>query len=176
MQPAKPSSRGPISFRQPVRGDGEAIWNLVADCAPLDRNSMYCNLLQCDHFADTCVVAEQDGQIVGWISGYIVPDDPETLFVWQVAVSAAARGQGLGRRMLRHIVNREVCAEVSRMQTTITRDNDASWGLFRAFANSIGGHLSDELHFCRERHFGGAHDSEHMVTITLDNAVTAKAA
>jgi L-2,4-diaminobutyric acid acetyltransferase len=72
-------------LREPTSEDGAAVWQLIKDCAPLDRNSLYCNLLQCDHFASTCVAAELDGDIVGWVSGYIVPDSPDTLFIWQVA-------------------------------------------------------------------------------------------
>ncbi|CUH39465.1 L-2,4-diaminobutyric acid acetyltransferase [Jannaschia seosinensis] len=156
-----------ITFRKPVSEDGAAIWELVRACKPLDENSMYCNLIQCDHFADTCILAELAGEPVGWISGYIRPDEPETLFVWQVAVSELARGRGLGSKMLRNLLAREECAGVSRMQTTITRDNEASWALFSRFAEKVGGDLEDEPHFKRDDHFDGAHATEHMVTITL---------
>ena len=91
---------------------------------------MYCNLIQCDHFRDTCVVAERDGVVLGWVSAYVMPSDPDTLFVWQVAVSAQARGMGLGTKMLADILDRDDCDEVTRLQTTITRDNEASWSLF----------------------------------------------
>lgn len=166
---------GGLRLRKPVSEDGAAIWELVRDCKPLDENSMYCNLLQCDHFRDTSVVAELDGEIVGWVSGYIVPNEA-TLFVWQVAVGPAARGLGLGGKMLAHLINRDECAEVEALKTTITEDNDASWGLFRSFARRQGGELTDEVHFHEEDHFGGAHDTEHMVTIALPEEVLAKAA
>ena len=161
------NSMSEISFRKPQSQDGAAIWELVKACKPLDENSMYCNLIQCDHFADTCVVAEMDDAIVGWISGYLLPDSPETLFVWQVAVSEKARGRGLGGRMLRELIARDECDGVSQMKTTITRDNLASWGLFTKFADALDGELDDEPHFKSDDHFDGAHDTEHMVTITL---------
>ena len=40
-----------------------AIWELISACPPLDTNSAYANLLQCTHFADTCVIAEREGRI-----------------------------------------------------------------------------------------------------------------
>ncbi|MEC3860436.1 diaminobutyrate acetyltransferase [Mesobacterium sp. TK19101] len=156
-------------LRKPNATDGADIWALVKTCKPLDENSMYCNLVQADHFRDTCVVAEMDGQIVGWISGHMIPDRSE-LFIWQVAVSPKARGLGLGRRMLQELIDRDACADADHLKTTITRDNAASWALFRSFARSLGAPLTEKPHFQREAHFDGHHATEHMVTITLPPA------
>ncbi|WP_172299009.1 diaminobutyrate acetyltransferase [Pseudoruegeria sp. HB172150] len=161
-----PPRTGAPVLRKPEATDGAAIWELVKSCKPLDENSMYCNLVQADHFADTCVVAELDGEVVGWISGHMIPNENE-LFVWQVAVSEKARGLGLGKKMLRHLVQRAECADATHMKTTITEDNEASWALFRSFARSVGGLLTDEPHFESDAHFDGHHDTEHMVTIEL---------
>lgn len=163
-----PRARKP-RLRKPNATDGADIWALVKSCKPLDENSMYCNLVQADHFRDTCVVAELDGHVVGWVSGHMIPDKDE-LFVWQVAVSPKARGLGLGKLMLQELIERDVCDGANHLKTTITEDNDASWGLFKSFARSIGGKLSDEPHFHRDAHFDGQHDTEHMVTITLPDA------
>ncbi|MCW9043071.1 MAG: diaminobutyrate acetyltransferase [Pseudopelagicola sp.] len=154
-------------LREPEAEDGADIWALVRDCKPLDENSMYCNLIQCDHFSDTCIVAELDGEIVGWISAYIPPSNPDTLFIWQVAVSSKARGMGLGSKMLNGLLRRRACAKVTQLQTTITGDNAASWGLFRKFADTHGGDLDAEPHFTKKDHFRGKHDTENMVTIDL---------
>ncbi|WP_114962455.1 diaminobutyrate acetyltransferase [Tritonibacter mobilis] len=155
-------------LRKPNATDGAEIWELVKACEPLDRNSMYANLIQADHFRDTCMVAELDGEIVGWISGHMIPGD-DAFFVWQVAVGEAARGMGLGKKMLKALIARDGISDAAVLKTTITKDNAASWGLFRSFARDIGGELSDEPHFEKEAHFDGAHDTEHMVTITLDS-------
>ncbi|WP_353475690.1 diaminobutyrate acetyltransferase (plasmid) [Salipiger sp. H15] len=161
----QPDVRTPV-LRKPDATDGAAIWDLVRACKPLDENSMYCNLVQAEHFRDTCVLAELDGEAVGWISGHMIPNE-DALFVWQVAVSPAARGLGLGRKMLAHLIDRDVCTDATALKTTITRDNDASWGLFRSFARTIGGVLSDAPHYTRDDHFDGQHATEHMVTIAL---------
>ena len=164
-----------ITLRKPVDADGSAVWSLIKECRPLDVNSMYCNLIQCDHFGETCVLAERDGDVVGWISAYIVPDESETLFVWQVAVSERARGQGLGKRMLKELLEREACAGVQQLKTTITKDNEASWALFSRFAEREGAELDSEAHYKRDEHFDGRHATEHMVTITFAEAMSAAA-
>ena len=155
-----------LELREPRATDGEAIWRLIRACKPLDQNSLYANLIQADHFADTCVVAEAEGEILGWISGHMIPKE-NAFFVWQVAVSPDARGLGLGRRMLSELLSRDAVEGADCLKTTITDDNDASWGLFRSFARQVGGKLSDRPYFRRDTHFGGRHDTEHMVTITL---------
>lgn len=172
--PIAPPTRH-ITLRKPVEADGSAVWDLIRDCQPLDRNSMYCNLLQCDHFADTCVLAERGEDVVGWISAYLLPDDPETLFVWQVAVSERARGQGLAGRMLKELLDRTECMDVQQLKTTITKDNEASWALFSKFARREGADLDSEAHFKRDEHFDGHHATEHMVTITFAEALSAAA-
>ncbi|MER5170820.1 diaminobutyrate acetyltransferase [Thioclava sp. GXIMD2076] len=157
-----------LTFRKPSAEDGSEIWSLISRCKPLDENSMYCNLLQCDHFRDTCVLVEKDGAPMGWVSGYITPSAPDTFFVWQVAVAPEARGLGLGKRMLSHLLDRPEAAQCTRLQTTITKSNEASWGLFRSFARSAGGELTSKAHFTEDDHFDGHAATEHMVTITFE--------
>nr|WP_221200540.1 diaminobutyrate acetyltransferase [Litorivivens lipolytica] len=152
-----------MSFRVPQATDGAALHQLVANCPPLDPNSLYCNLLQCSHFADTAVAVEYEGELVGFISGYIPPNKPDTLFVWQVAVDSSMRGQGLGGRMLGELVDR---TGVKWMETTVTPDNGASWGMFRSFARKRNAECEDcGPLFERDAHFGGQHDSEHLARL-----------
>jgi len=169
----EPGKNDEIIYRLPRSTDGANVWRLVASCKPLDENSLYCNLLQCDHFAATSVVAERrsDGAMVGWISGYLIPGEPETLFIWQVAVDPSVQGRGVAKRMLSAIVARDACRHVTSLKTTITDDNDASWALFSSFARTRGGDLQRAPHFREDLHFGGKHATEHMVTIRFSESV-----
>lgn len=152
-------------FRIPRAEDGPAITTLIRDCPPLDTNSAYCNLLQCTHFAETCIVAERHGGIAGWISAYRPPAEPDWLFVWQVAVAASARGFGLGGRMLDELMARPAAQGVRGLTTTVTETNDASWAMFGSFARRRGAAFSKRAMFERDRHFAGAHDTEFLVSI-----------
>ncbi len=154
-----------MNFRMPVAQDGPAITALIAACPPLDGNSAYCNLLQCTHFADSCVVAERDGQIVGWVSGYRLPADPSCFFVWQVAVAAQARGEKLAQRMIAALLDRPSVTGVTHLITTVTPDNAASWALFEGIARRLGADLAKAPLFERDAHFAGAHETEWQATI-----------
>lgn len=154
-----------LTLRAPRKADGPRIWALIRSIEALDDNSLYCNLLQCSHFAGTCALAEIDGRPVGWISGYLPPEKPDTLFVWQVAVHPDLRGRGVAKRLIYALLARKACRRVRRIHSTITRDNAASWALFRAIADELDAPISDDPHFEREAHFAGRHATEHLVEI-----------
>ncbi len=154
-----------ITLREPIAEDGASVFDLISACPPLDTNSMYCNLLQSSHFSQTSVAAEMDGNLVGFISGYVLPKQPDTLFIWQVAVGEKARGQGLASRMLRHILERDICKPVKYIETTITPDNRASWALFESLANKLNTQLNRSVMFDRQQHFAGQHETEMLVKV-----------
>jgi L-2,4-diaminobutyric acid acetyltransferase len=150
-------------LRKPNAADGMTVNRLVSACPPLDVNSVYCNLLQCTHFADTCVVAESKAGLIGFTSAYLIPEHSETMFIWQIAVSKSARGQGLAKKMILELLRRPQCRQVSSLQTTIAPDNPASWQLFRSLAEELNAECTDSLIFDRKIHFEGNHPDERLL-------------
>lgn len=145
---------------------GLAVAQLVERCPPLDPNSVYCNLLQCHHFAGTSVAAiTGTGDLVGFISAYLPPGRPNTLFVWQVAVDPSRRKQGLARAMLLEILRRPHCLGVSFLETTVTEDNQASQLLFCRLAENLGGQMETHTLFDKQIHFDGQHETEMLIRI-----------
>lgn len=160
-----PSSED-VLFRLPAAEEAAAIHALIDECKPLDLNSVYCYMLLTTHFAPWCVVAELDGRPVGFLSSYLKPQDPTTLFVWQVAVSPSARSLGVGRGLLEAVLARPAASAVTGMETTITPSNAASWALFRSFARRHDAGCSDKTMFC-EKDFGpGEHEEERLLRIS----------
>lgn len=132
----------------PVIEDGTALWRIARDSRTLDLNSPYSYLLWCRDFARTSVVARaSNGEAVGFVTGYVRPDSPRTLVVWQVAVDAAHRGRGLAAAMLDDLAQRAATEGVREIETTITPDNEASHRLFTSFGARHGARTEREVLF-----------------------------
>lgn len=127
-----------IILRAPTVADGADLWRLAKGTGVLDTNTPYAYLLWARDFASSSVIAEVEAEPAGFISGYTKPSDPNTLFIWQVAVDSAFRGRGLAKKMLFELVQRTGAA---RLETTITADNEASIALFTALAREHGTEL-----------------------------------
>ena len=155
----------PLFIRKPNPDDGWGIYELVKSCPPLDVNSAYAYLLLATQFRDSCAVAtDADGEICGFVSGYVKSNSPDTYFLWQVAVNEKARGTGLARRMVEAVLTRPELDSVHHLETTITPDNQASWGLFRRLADRWQALLNSREYFSTDQ-LGGQHDPENLVRI-----------
>ncbi len=164
--PADPDKQSEtrVGFRVPQLEDGATLWRIARDSQVLDLNSSYTYLLWCRDFAQTSIVATVDGEIGGFVTGYLRPDQPDTLMVWQVAVDAEHRGRRLARRMLDALADGLRDRAVCRMETTITPDNEASIRLFSSFAEGRGAALVREPVFPAEL-FPDGHDTEVLFRI-----------
>ncbi len=127
-----------IEFRHPLVSDGDALKCLLATTPVLDGNSVQCTLLQCSHFAKTSVAAFLNGRLVGFVSAYYPPNEPHTLFVWQVVVSQPLRDLGMGKKMLHWLIAQPECQQAVKMVTAIGIKNSSSWSMFDGFARDIG--------------------------------------
>lgn len=127
-----------VTIRRPTAADGAGIWRLVKRTGTLDLNSAYAYLLLAEQFGDTCRVAECRGEITGVVTAYRHPSAADTLFIWQVGVDAAMRGLGLASSLLHEALNDPACADVTRLETTISPSNGASRALFQGLTRRLG--------------------------------------
>lgn len=124
-------------FREPAKNDGAAVWELIKGTKVLDLNSSYSYLMWCDIFSETSIVAEKDGEIFGFISGYKNPNNPNKLFIWQVAVDVSARGNGLATKMLRQLLKRKASKNIDYVEATVSPSNQPSQSLFKGLAKKL---------------------------------------
>ena len=154
-----------IRYRIPCADDGPQIFKLVRSCPPLDLNSRYHYILLADHFAATSVVAEQTGKIVGYVSAYIHPKKPDTLFVWQVAVGDTVRRRGVGRALLEDILQRKGLEEVTYLETTVTPSNKPSRAMFLSLAQVYETPCDETPYFKKELFGEQGHEEERLLRI-----------
>lgn len=159
------SSSSAFLIRQPLETDGAAIWKLVDEVGVLDHNSSYAYIMVCRDFGDTCVVAERDGRLYGFITGYRPPKEPETLFVWQVGVSPAARGEGLASRLLDELVRCEGCRGIRFLETTVTPSNEASRAMFGSLARRLKADMTESAGFTSDLFPDAGHEPERRLHI-----------
>ena len=162
-------------LRTPGPRDGARIWGLVRDSGTLDLNSCYLYLLLVRDFAATCVVAEREcdegkessdpGELLGFVSAYLRPEQSDTVFIWQVGVAEAARRQGLARRMLDHLLARDICRSVRYLEATVSESNAASRRLFQSLARDYAAPHGYSTGFTSDMFGSAQHEPEPLLRI-----------
>ena len=156
-----------MHLRNPTIDDAPAIHQLVRDSPPLDLHARYAYLLLCHHFADTCLVAEEDHRLVAAVTAYRPPKQQDTLFIWQVMVAASHRGKRLASQLLMHLIRQDTCRDIAFVEATVTPSNTASRKLFGRIASETGSSIHWTPLFTSE-HLSDAdqaHEAEDCVRI-----------
>jgi len=151
-----------VTFRTAELADARRIRQLVGESGVLDENSLYCYLLLCRDFCDSCLVACRGDEIVGFVTGYVPPTRPDTIFVWQIGVAEEARGQGLAKCLLHALVSHPICHNVRFLEATVTPSNVASRRLFRSFANDMNIPCMTTQGFAASLFGAGDHEEEEL--------------
>ncbi|MCU6708133.1 diaminobutyrate acetyltransferase [Paenibacillus sp. J5C_2022] len=160
------SEDGKLLYRKPSVEEGAKAWELVKDSGVLDLNSAYSYLMLFDLFRDTCCVAVEGGELVGFVSAFRKPSEPAALFVWQIGVSAKMRGRGVGKELLKQLLQREAYADIQYVEATISPGNVPSSKLFRSMAGELGAECDIRDYYASELFPGdGHHDDERLYRI-----------
>lgn len=127
-----------ITVRPATTAVAPAMKRLAAANPPLDVHTDYTYWVMCHVGAGLSFVAERDGMPVGFVTA--VPGDASSngALIWQVCVDDAARGAGVGRRLVESVRDAARGLGLTRLEFTIASDNTASRALF---ASVLGGPL-----------------------------------
>ncbi|MBU9713411.1 diaminobutyrate acetyltransferase [Evansella tamaricis] len=153
-----------VTLSEPTTRDGSLMWELVND-STLDQNSPYKYIMMCEFFTDTCVVAKEDADLVGFITGFIPPNRPDTVFIWQVGVHESQRGKGIASKMLNELLSRYACRNIKYVEATVTPSNTASQSLFLRLARDHGTECEVDDCFPEDVFPGGDHEAELMYRV-----------
>ena len=161
----EPASSPALVIRQAKQQDASAIWEFVRHEPSLDTNSCYAYLLLCSDFAETCLVASLGDRLVGFVVGYIPPNRPDAVFVWQIGIAQEMRGRGLARRLLEQLLRGKSDRGLCHLEATITPGNKPSWRLFQSLADSLDCPLTTVNGFAADDFGGDQHEAEQLIRI-----------
>lgn len=137
--------------------------NVARETKVLSVNSTYFYALMSRHFQQTCLVAESKGQLCGYVIGYHPPEQPDTLFIWQIGVACQYQKKGLGKKMLTHLIK---STQPDYLEATIAQANHPSINLFKSVARQFGAqHNFSKNPFFDDEDLGAAEQAEHLMRI-----------
>lgn len=110
------------------------MFRVVKESKVLDVNSSYSYLMWGKYFNKSSIVAELDGKVIGFITGFVQPNAPDTLFIWQVAVDYIHRGKGLATKLVEKLLKQMEKSNICYLEATVTPSNIPSSNLFKGIA------------------------------------------
>ena len=164
LAPVRSATPETLAFRTPDESDGAAVWHFVRDVGVLELNSAYCYMLMFAHHGASCVVAEEDDELVGFVLAYRPPNRPSTIFVWQIGVAESMRGRGLGLTLLNELLSLPANRCVRYLEASVTETNVPSRRLFGALAREFDTECSTTRFFEHDL-FPDSHESEDLLRI-----------
>ena len=140
------------------------MWRLAKESGSLDLNSSYAYVLWCDQFSATSAVARLDDEVVGFVTGFVPPADPDTLMIWQIAVDDGHRGKGLGLALIGAVLDGDGSKPFRWLKTTVGRSNHASRALFTAVGDQRQATCSRTFGYSADD-FPDPHETEDLCTV-----------
>lgn len=131
---------GAITIRPARKGDSPILHDLAAQGAPyIWVHTPFTYWVLVFNYPDYIFIAEDNGKPIGNVTALPATSPDIGLFIWQITMLPEYRGQGLGKRLMRVLLDRH--PRVGRFTVTIDPAHAASIALFEAIADEYGGAL-----------------------------------
>ncbi len=122
-----------VRFRRPVDDDHSRLSRHVDDWWGGRRMRHLLPRFWLQHFTGTSWIAEDaQGQVVGFLVGFVSPDHPDQAYIHMVAASPNLRKQGLGRALYERFFDDVRARGVRRVMAITWPANHVSVGFHRA--------------------------------------------
>ena len=90
-----------ITIRNPLEEDFIKIADLGEECEPMETESHQVYHIFTKYFKSTCFVAQiSTGEIVGFLLGFISPENLEESYIHLLCVDPKMRGRNIGRKLI----------------------------------------------------------------------------
>ncbi|MCW4010702.1 MAG: diaminobutyrate acetyltransferase [Candidatus Bathyarchaeota archaeon] len=152
-----------FKIRKVTVEDIKEVYRLLVANKPLvGLNSRYTYFLLARDFSDTCIVAEHDGEIVAFSSGYVPPKRQGTFFNWETVVHPKHRGNGLQKLLLLQQIK---MANATYLEATVNPSNEASKRSFTKLAKMLNTKCETKMLFSEEDFENDGHEAEVLYRI-----------
>lgn len=153
-----------LHYRSPSKSDGAKIWSIVKDSGKLDVNTPYFYATMSHWFSSSCMLVEDvhNNCLVGVIIGFRQPENPNTLFIWQITVAKEYRGQEIALKLVDKLASE---ADIQYVEATIAPSNAASRRLFEKWAAKQQAAIEKSEGFGVEIFPNEAHEQEDLYRI-----------
>jgi L-2,4-diaminobutyric acid acetyltransferase len=113
------------------------------------------------------VVAICNNEIIGFLIGYLKPNDPNCLFLWQGFVLEKFRKKSITSTMVKKLLNSEISQVVKSVEATICPSNIPSIKLIESITKEKKGRLKTTEFISAENFKGTSHEQELLYRIEL---------
>ena len=143
--------------------DIKEVYKLLVENRPyVGLNSRYTYFLLARDFSNTCVVAEHNGKIIGFSSGYVSPSRSNTFFNWETVVHKEYRGNNLQKQMLLQQLRN---SKVKYFEGTVNPSNKVSENNFVELAKLLNAEFVKKVLFNEEDFENDGHETEILCRI-----------
>lgn len=124
-----------MEVRNIREGDSAAVLKLIEKCGPyVAPYNVYAYWILENYYSSTCIVAEDNNNIIGFVSG--MPSiDKGSIFIWQICVHSDYRGKGISVLLLDSLIKKAKELGFKKIELSISNSNVISQSLFKSYAN-----------------------------------------
>jgi len=152
-----------FKIRNLLLKDIKEVYRLLTANRPyVGLNSRYTYFLLAKDFANTCVVAEHQGKIIGFSSGYLSPAKEDTFFSWEAVVHKDYRGNSLQKQML---LRQIWLTSAKYFEGTVNPSNKASKRTFLGLAHLLGTKCEESIIFSEDDFENDGHEAEILYRV-----------
>ncbi len=129
-----------------------------------------------NNFGNSIIIAEESGELTGFLLGFVSQTDPDEFFIWQLGVDPAFRGRKIAKRIMQATIDSAADHKCKRITATVETTNKASQRLFESsgfiiVTNESLGELIEEHDklAVKDYYASGTNQVFYQLNITPDN-------
>jgi len=119
-----------LQIRKADEKEFPSVYNFVSSCKPLESYPEHFYKIMLRYFGNSCIIAEFNGEIVGFVMGFTSQVDDKKLFLWQIGVANLLRGNEIAKMLLEKFEKVAKKLGCKRIEVTVDPENIPSQKLF----------------------------------------------